>query len=279
MIGRIVGVNVIRQAKGIVKAVGKAVYAGEKQAAVKGKPIDFWHESAVKSYTDDLLSLGYSKESASNLAKEAVAKDINNWGRPISCGVMSRRYSDTELLRIEGKLDGAGTDAMGISQKLRAQDIAKENPIVAAKMKENPELFLLSQEEQLSKKILDDAFLKVLPNAFATMEYRGAVIPKPCPLYSYISKLKKGDTYKEVGYMWTSPNREYAFGNYASLGGQWRPSVSVRYNILLPKGSKMLCVDRANPETLLRRNSQFRVCNILKDEKDNFELFLEYLPQ
>ena len=42
----------------------------------------------------------------------------------------------------------------------------------------------------------------------------------------------------------------------------------------MPEGSSMLCVDRANPETLIK--GQFKVCDVIKKDND-IDLFVEHI--
>lgn len=69
----------------------------------------------------------------------------------------------------------------------------------------------------------------------------------------------------------------YAFLRYADTLNCFKSQASIKYHILMPKGSKMLCFDKFNPRTLLKYNSQFKVCNIKKSLNGDIELFLEYL--
>lgn len=235
------------------------------------------YDRAVRSWNKELLENGYNSQTAQKLAKLKVAEDMTTWGRPLEYTTLPRRYEDPKLLDMGSLGEDASTYVMDITNKARAINRAKYNPIVAERMKTNPELFALSQEEAASKTILDRAFTKVQPNVVTSMEYRGAALRKDSVEYQNLLKLKKGDTHTEPGYIWTSPNQYYVFRRYADATGGFKPQASIKYHILMPKGSKMLCVDRLNPETLLNYNSQFKVHNIQKSDNGNIQLFLEYL--
>ena len=206
-------------------------------------------------------------------------------GRILEQGDIRQNTGDTlKLLKLPKEHAGplnaadASTYVMNITKKARTKAIAETNPVVAENMRLNPNLVKLSKEEQVSKQVIDDAFKKIAPNAQETVEFRGAVLPKKNGFYEQLTTLKPGATFTEPGFMWTSPDSGYAFGRYASKSLlNLPPTATVKYNIILPKGSKMLCVDRANPETLLPNNSKFKVLHKKQDQEGNIELFLENL--
>lgn len=235
------------------------------------------YDRAVNSWNRELLENRYNSQTAQKLAKLKVKEDMITWGKPLENTNLIRRSSDPKLLDIKSLGEDASTYAMNITNKARGINRAKYNPIVAERMKTNPELFALSEEEILSKTVLDRAFSSVTPNTVSSIEYRGATLRKDSTEYQNLLKLKKGDIHMEPGYIWTSPNQGYAFSRYADATGGFKPQASIKYHILMPKGSKMLCVDRLNPETLLRYNSQFKVHNIQKSDNGDIQLFLEYL--
>ncbi|MCQ2755041.1 MAG: hypothetical protein MJ231_08380 [bacterium] len=172
----------------------------------------------------------------------------------------------------------ASTYAMDITRKERALELAKTNPTVAKNLADKPYLVELSEEESISKIVLDNAFKNVAPLEENCLEYRGAMLKTNSPFYKQISELKKGDIYREPGYIWTSPDRSYAHGRYSAVSACEdiaQEQASIRYHILLPKGSKMICVDRVNPETLIK--GQFKVCDFIKDG-NNIDLFVEHIP-
>ncbi len=235
------------------------------------------YDRAVRSWNRKLLENGYNSQTAQKISKLKVKEDMITWGKPLECTNLPRRYEDPKLLDMGSLGEDASTYVMDITNKARAIERAKFNPIIAERMKTNPELFALSEEEALSKTILDRAFTKVQPNAVTSIEYRGAALRKDSVEYRNLLKLEKGNIHTEPGYIWTSPNQGYVFGRYADASGGFKPQASIKYHILMPKGSKMLCVDRLNPETLLSYNSQFKVHNIQKSDNGNIQLFLEYL--
>lgn len=235
------------------------------------------YDRAVNSWNRMLLGDGYNSQTAQKLTKLKVKEDMITWGRPLENTNLIRRSNDPKLLDIKSLGEDASTYVMNITNKARAINRAKYNPIVAERMKTHPELFALSEEEALSKTVLDRAFSSVTPNSVSSIEYRGAALRKDSIEYQNLLKLKKGDIHMEPGYIWTSPNQGYVFNRYADATGGFKPQASIKYHILMPKGSKMLCVDRLNPETLLRYNSQFKVHNIQKSDNGNIQLFLEYL--
>ena len=276
------GLSIVKSCSAWVKASGKSnILQTKPQVFTKNTVFAYKpkYDRAVDSIYQTLVEDGLNSQEAQKLAKSIVRENMVTWGRPLEYKNFKRRSSDPKLLELPngGFGEDASTYAMNITNKARAIHLAKCNPKIAERMKTHPEAFKLSQEEAISKTILDRAFAKVPPNAVETLEYRGAALPKDHPAYKNLLNLKKGDIYTEPGYTWTSPNQDYAFGRYADSTGGFKPQASIQYHILLPKGSKMLCVDRFNPETLLRYNSQFKVHNIEKSDNGNIQLFLEYL--
>lgn len=278
------GINLAKRCFAWVKAGGKTSILETKNQFVAKDAIFAYkpkYDKAVNSCTSSLLKEDLNKQTAEKIAKYKVKEDIINFGKPLENIILKRRASDPQLLKLPDDMGDLGADAstyvMNITQKARAVNLAKYNPKVAENMKTKPELFVLSEEELISKKVLDKAFAKVPGNALESIEYRGAAIPKNSIVYQNLVNLKKGDVYIEPGYIWTSPNRNYAFGRYADITGGFTPQASIKYHIFIPPKSKMLCVDRLNPETLLKYNSKFKVCNIIKHNNGNLDLFLEYL--
>ena len=239
------------------------------------------YDKALSSWEKYLLAEGHSVQEARTVAKTAVNETMTNFGRPLESSIFSQQLRRTDSNLLNSPLFDFGIDAstyaMDITRKARAVNRAKYNPFVAEKMRTSPELFALDESQKLSKSILDEAFINVKPNSTATVEYRGALIPKNSVDYQNITKLKKGDIHTEHGYIWTSPDSGYAFGRYSAkpLGDSGK--VSIRSHILLPEGSQTLHVDRMKPETLLGYNSNFKVCNIEKSADGDIDLFLEYL--
>lgn len=276
------GINLAKQCTAFLKASGKTnILQTKPQLLTKDIVLTYKpnYDKAVDSIYNELMKDGFNSQAAQKFAKFKVKEDMINWGRPLKNRNLNRRASDAQLIELpNGDLGkDASTYAMEITRKARFRNLAKSNPVVAERMKTRPDLFALSQESAMSKTILDRAFAKVTPNAVETLEYRGAALPKDSLAYENLLKLKKGDIYTEPGYIWTSPDQGYAFGRYADITGGLKPQASIKYHILMPRGSKMLCVDRLNPETLLRYNAQFKVHNIEKSDNGNIQLFLEYL--
>ena len=276
------GITLAKQCTAFLKASGKTnILQTKLQLLTKNTVLAYKpnYDRAVDSIYNELMKDGLNSQAAQKFAKFKVREDMVNWGRPLENRNLNRRASDSQLLKLpNGDLgEDASTYAMEITRKARFRNLAKSNPVVAERMKTRPDLFALSQEEAMSKTILDKAFAKVTPNAVETLEYRGVALQKDSPAYKNLLRLKKGDIYAEPGYIWTSSDQNYAFGRYADITGGLKPQASIKYHILMPKGSKMLCVDRLNPETLLRYNSQFKVHNIEKSDNGNIQLFLEYL--
>ena len=210
-----------------------------------------------------------------------------HFGRYINIAEVPRRAKfDEKLLELPEKYrggfgsfsaDDASTYAMEITRKERAIELAKTNPIVAKNLANKPYLIEFSEEELISKKILDNAFKNVEPIKSNCIEYRGVMLGTNSPFYKQISKLKKGDIYTEPGYIWTSPDKNYAHGRYSAktiVKDIAKNQASIRYHILMPEGSSMLCVDRANPETLIK--GQFKVCDVIKKDND-IDLFVEHI--
>ncbi|MBR5554975.1 hypothetical protein IKU74_03070 [bacterium] len=210
-----------------------------------------------------------------------------HFGRYINVAEVPRRAEfDEQLLELPEKYRGgfgslsssdASTYAMEITRKERAIELAKTNPIVAKNLANKPYLVEFSEEELISKEILDKAFKKVEPLKANCMEYRGVMLQTNNPFYKQISKLKKGDIYTEPGYIWTSPDEIYAHGRYSAktiVEDIAANQASIRYHMLMPEGSRMLCVDRANPETLIK--GSFKVCDVIKKDND-IDLFVEHI--
>ena len=170
------------------------------------------YDRAISSWSRELLGNGYNSQTAQKLAKLKVKEDMITWGRPLEYTPLPRRYEDPKLLDMGSLGEDASTYVMNITNKARGINRAKYNPIVAERMKTNPELFAISEEEALSKTILDRAFAKVQPNSVESMEYRGAALRKDSIEYQNLLKLKKGDIHMEPGYIWTSPNQGYVLG-------------------------------------------------------------------
>lgn len=211
-----------------------------------------------------------------------------HFGRNISISEIPRTTKqDCKLIELPqeykhgiGSFSGcdASTYAMGITSKERCIELAKTNPIVAKNMVDKPYLFEFSEEEAISKKILDSAFKKKSPLGKTCLEYRGATLKVNSPFYKKISELKKGEIYTEPGYIWTTPIPEYAFGNYASKSAcaeLAKETAKIQYNVLLTEGSRILCVDKCHhPETLIK--GSFKVCDVIKTGND-IELFVEHI--
>lgn len=220
------------------------------------------------------------------LQKDAVNISNLPFGRELHTGKIPRRLWDDGLLILPGIKQGpfgytedASSYIMDISGKVRSKEMAKYSKHIANLIKENPKRVELDEIETLSKTVIDNAFKKVPGNPYDCVEYRGALFsPKNVFYNEVLKKLKKGDIYKEPGYLWTSPNKEYAFNNYApEMARGALPKIAVKYHIMLPKGTKMMPVDRYYPETLLPFNSNFKVWNVKKGDNGNMELFIEKL--
>lgn len=267
------------------------VAIGKGRSIFKTKPIKITedtvfaykpnYDKALYSWEKSLLSQGIEAQTARTLARDAVNDTMINFGRPLESSVFSkhvRRASDPELL-VSSLLDeNASMYAMRITSKTRNVNIARSNPFVAEKMQTSPEFFILDETERIAKDVLDKAFSKVKPNSTTTVEYRGARIPKNSVDYQNLTKLKKGDIHTEAGYIWTSPDGNYAFSNYGTNPpNNILNNACIRSHILFPEGSQTLHVDRLRPETLVGYNSQYKVCNVKISDDGNIDLFLEYL--
>ena len=282
-----IGLSLLKKTSAFAKTAGKPGILCTKKQKVTADTILAYkpnYDKAFESYTNALqaeLEIE-NKQVVKNLAKTCVKEDMEMWGgSPVGYlrKLPRKKFETYKLLDIgEGPNVDATTYAMEITRKARYRAIASQNPKIAERQKAMPELVNLTEEEKKSKKVLDEAFDNITPNPEASIEYRGARLFHDNFGYQELLKLKKGDIYTEPGYMWTSPDRGYAFGNYGGeIADRSLPASCIRYNILLPKGSKMLCVDRVKAETLLKYSSKFKVENIQKAENGDINLSLVYL--
>ena len=231
---------------------------------------------------NDLIGLKIAEDSIFDTCEFSYY--IRHFGRQVDIKPLKRTDYNTikSLLALPKEMAGgigdfpscdASTYMMDITSKMRRLSLAKTNPKIAERLRLHPELIKLTEEEAVSLKVIEDAFKKIKPNIVDTIEYRGCTLSTKSPFYKQIFELKIGDVYTEPGYIWTSADPHYAHGRYAAK--TLLTNASIRYHILLPKGTKMLCADRVNTETLLK--GDFKVTDIIKDG-DDIELFVEHIP-
>lgn len=195
---------------------------------------------------------------------------LKHFGRDIKLGKVPRARALLDM-PYGCMNNSAFSYIMDIGIKERAVELAKFDSEIAKRLKLKPQLVHLTEEEQIAKNILDEAFEKVAPNPCDSIQHRGIRLQSTSPAYKRFLCLKKGDVINET-YIYTSPIYSYASG-YASKTGE--KDVSVIYNILLPKGSKMLCpVGEISDETVIK--GCFEVCDIIKEGKD-LQLFIEHI--
>ena len=230
---------------------------------------------------NDLIGLKFAEDSIFDTCEFSYY--IRHFGRQVDIKPLKRTDYNTikSLLALPKEMAGgigdnptcdASTYMMDITSKMRVLSLAKTNPELAERLRARPELVEFTEEEAVSLKVLEDAFKKIKPNPVDTIEYRGCTLSTESPFYKQISELKIGDVYTEPGYIWTSADSGYV-DRYAAK--TLLTNASIKYNILLPKGTKMLCADRVNTETLLK--GDFKVTDIIKDG-DDIELFVEHIP-
>ena len=276
-------INLAKRTANFVKNSGKTSLIQTKpQMFKKGTVLAYEpkYNKAVKYYVDDILQDTHLRNphEVESLARQAVNNDMKTWGRVLEFGKEEKPLFDLELLNFPpGKYDwydGAISCAMNITKKARYTELTKTNPVYAQRMRSKPELFKLDEAEAYAKKLLDKAFSQIKPTKYDSIEFRGVKVAKDSEFHKNFEKLKKGDIITEPGYIWTSENRGYAFGNYADKADD---KVSIKYHMLMPKGTKEIRMYRHHNENLTPYNSQYRVCGILESGNCK-ELFLEHIP-
>lgn len=278
-------IDLTKRAASLVKAAGKqSILQTKPQIFKKGTVLAYEPKfnNSVKYYMKEMLldsPLRDIKE-VKSLARRGVNNDMKTWGRVLELKKEDNRLFDMKLLDFPaGKYDwrdGAMSCVMDITNNARVRALAKTNPVVAERMRLRPELFKLKEDEAYGKRLLDKAFSDIPPSKYDAIEYRGVTFTKNSDFHKNFHNMKKGDVITEPGYIWTSQDRGYAFGRYAAKVDN---KISVKYNMLMPKNTKSIRMHGHHNENLMPFNSQYRVCDIVKDEADNMELFLEYIPK
>ena len=274
----------------------EAVEAAKRQkneaAATTSETITPTNEKAINNL-DEAVETAETKTASTNTAQtiKKVANEADDeilsvqkrfeelTGRNLDfTGEISRKTDyNAEYLNMD-LLYGVDATIMEITRKARYKKLAEFVPYTAKKIKENPSLVALDEETTAFKKAFDKQIEKAKPTEFDSIEFRGETYRKDDYFYKMALNLKKGDIYEHTGYMWTTPTKKY-LENYGGDVVFKDINASIRYNLLFPKGSKMIFQDKGEfaRETILPENSKFRVLDVIKDENGNIEFFMERL--
>ena len=259
----------------LIKAVAKKAYVAPKIEVQTIESLGF----KMEQLAGDTITIAKKTMPAANAEFQTGIKKDNivskylkeHFGRDIKLDDLPMRNDNYLVNMPDGCINSCAFGyIMDIGSKERAIEFAKFNPQIAKNMELKPHLFNLTEEQEIAKQVLDEAFEKVTPNSTACLVYRGIHLSSTNPAYKILSKLKRGDIYKEP-YIYASVNQNYAFGNYACKSVLH--DVSVKYHILLPEGTKMLCTS-SSEESVLK--GMFKVCDVIKDGKD-LEFFVEHV--
>ena len=274
----------------------EAVEAAKKQkdeaAAATAETITPTGEKAINNL-DEAAEAAETRAASTNAA-QTIKKAANEADDDILCvqqrfeeltgrnldfkGEISRK-TDYNAEYLNMALNYNVDDAiMEITRKARYKKLAETLPYTAKKIKEDPSLVALDEKTTAFKKAFDKQIEKAKPTEFDSIEFRGEILPKSAPFYKMSLNLKKGDIYEHTGYMWTTPTKKY-LENYGGDIVDKDIAAHVRYNLLFPKGSKMVFQDKCNfaRETILPENTKFRVLDVIKDDDGNIEFFMERL--
>lgn len=274
----------------------EAVEAAKKQkdeaAAATAETITPTGEKAINNL-DEAAEAAETRAASTNAA-QTIKKAANEADDDILCvqqrfeeltgrnldfkGEISRK-TDYNAEYLNMALNYNVDDAiMEITRKARYKKLAETLPYTAKKIKEDPSLVALDEKTTAFKKAFDKQIEKAKPTEFDSIEFRGEILPKSSPFYKMSLNLKKGDIYEHTGYMWTTPTKKY-LENYGGDIVDKDIAAHVRYNLLFPKGSKMVFQDKCNfaRETILPENTKFRVLDVIKDDDGNIEFFMERL--
>lgn len=274
----------------------EAVEAAKKQkdeaAAATAETITPTGEKAINNL-DEAAEAAETRAASTNAA-QTIKKAANEADDDILCvqqrfeeltgrnldfkGEISRK-TDYNAEYLNMALNYNVDDAiMEITRKARYKKLAETLPYTAKKIKEDPSLVALDEKTTAFKKAFDKQIEKAKPTEFDSIEFRGEILPKSSPFYKMSLNLKKGDIYEHTGYMWTTPTKKY-LENYGGDIVDKDIAAHIRYNLLFPKGSKMVFQDKCNfaRETILPENTKFRVLDVIKDDDGNIEFFMERL--
>lgn len=274
----------------------EAVEAAKKQkdeaAAATAETITPTGEKAINNL-DEAAEAAETRAASTNAA-QTIKKAANEADDDILCvqqrfeeltgrnldfkGEISRK-TDYNAEYLNMALNYNVDDAiMEITRKARYKKLAEILPYTAKKIKEDPSLVALDEKTTAFKKAFDKQIEKAKPTEFDSIEFRGEILPKSAPFYKMSLNLKKGDIYEHTGYMWTTPTKKY-LENYGGDIVDKDIAAHIRYNLLFPKGSKMVFQDKCNfaRETILPENTKFRVLDVIKDDDGNIEFFMERL--
>lgn len=171
-------------------------------------------------------------------------------------------------------------DIMTITRKWRAEKNFKNGQL---KCKELPEVVKMTEEDKISKAILDRGFSQIPRTKYDMMQYRGEIILASDPWSKKVSSLKEGEIFEIPGYAWTTDSQKYAFGSYSGdgvLNFKTMNKMSIKYHILCPEGTRIMASrSRMGQEFVMPCDSRMRLVKKVVDKENNtIELFCEHIP-
>ena len=219
----------------------------------------------------------YKKYDALDGYVESALEDYNEL-----CKIYGKSldFGKTNSLNYITKGDIGNIELMKLTEKHRALRDFNERRI------ENiPDNFVMTDQDKISKCIVDNHFKSIKGTEAESMLYRGEILKRDLPYVQNLENLKEGEIFEIPGYAWVTDSKKYAFRAYAGddVDTDFMKifnKMSIKHIILSPKKTKLKASrPREGQEFVMCCDSKMRlVKRIINEEKREIIIYSEHVP-